>query len=355
MTAVTSKLHSPRSHSQPFAPGGRKSPQQPSSMAEHSDDAGLGHPWCRGPITDDRALIVAGTYRAGTTSLFTYLAGHPEIRPAKIKEPGFFFSLKWTEQPPPFPAGDEVAAYLSMFPRQPAGGVLLEATPNYLHDAGAAGRIAEAMPRAKIVLILREPVERLVSWYQHSLFQSRLVDVSFDDWIVPQLEHGGPEPQDYMQLALAHGRYSDDVAEFIRVFGRDGVHVIWFDDLRSDPRPVMEGVCRFAGIDPGYFATYEFAVQNAAMQMRRPRVHRAYMYFCRVVLRALAWSPRIQFRVKKVLFSAIPRYLPFVTQPAEEVAVAPELRRRLHDHYRDDLARLRELLGRPAPWEGRYG
>ena len=74
--------------------------------------AAWAHPWVEGVITEEPVLLIVGSYRCGTTSLFDYLAAHPALRPSIIKEPGFFFSERWAAQPSFYPPGEEARAYL---------------------------------------------------------------------------------------------------------------------------------------------------------------------------------------------------------------------------------------------------
>ncbi|HVT37388.1 MAG TPA: sulfotransferase, partial [Nevskiaceae bacterium] len=301
-------------------------------------------------------LIVAGTYRSGTTSLYTYLSGHPQVQPSSIKEPAFFFSERWAETPPVYPPGHEVEAYLSLFKRKPQGNTWLEATPNYLHDPGCAERIRAALPQAKIVVVLRDPVSRLVSWYKHSLFQGRLgASSNFAEWIGGQLADPRPEEtRPYMQRAVVHGRYSRYLEEYYRVFGRANVRVVWFDDLEANPRQVMQDICGFAGIDPAYFDDYRFKAQNQSMQFNRRWLYNAYMRVCRLLVAASAPLPRLQFQVKKVVYSIAPAFLRWVTRPADEVDMPEATRLALVEYYRQDIEPLRQVLGTKIPWAGAY-
>ncbi len=315
------------------------------------------HPWVDGPISDEEFLMIVGAYRSGTTSLFSYLANHPEVRPASYKEPGFFFSLEWAKQPPRYPPGREVDAYLSSFRRRPGGHLLTEATPNYLFDPGCAARIRAALPRAKIVVILREPIERLVSWYRHSVFQGRITaDVDLATWVEGRLDDTRPMPElNFMEQALRHGQYSNYLPEYFEAFGRQSVHVIWFDDLDGRPLETLHRLCRFAGIDSGFFDSYQFTRENAAMQFARGRLYAAYIRGCQVLVRALRGAPTLQYHMNRAIFAPEPRLLRMATKPADAVRVPSELRARLVDYYRPDVEPLRRLVGEDVPWAAEYG
>jgi hypothetical protein len=314
------------------------------------------HPWTQGVISSAPALMIVGSYRCGTTSLFSYLAGHPEINPSLIKEPGFFFSRRIRETPSPYPAGHEVWAYLSMFRRKNAP-VLLEGTANYLHDPGCAERILGALPNAKVIIALREPVARLISWYKFiQLRQWWDGTCGFERWIrEQQADHRPVDQRPYHLQALQHGLYSDYVRKYLDVFGRERVHIVWFDELKRDPRAVMIRICRFIGIAPGYYDTYVFPTQNEAMKIRRPRVFRIYRGLHRLFFRLLQPFPRLQHELRVLFFGYFePAILGFFTGPADPVSVPETLQDELRRFYSHDLAALCAVTGQDVPWLGAY-
>lgn len=326
----------------------------------HRPEAAVGwHPWIKdgAPLTRQPALLVVGGYRCGTTSLHSHLAGHPGINPATIKEPAFFFSVRWQDRPPIYPPGHEAQAYLAMFRRR-SGRVLLESSATYLNDCGCAERIAAALPGARIVIALRDPIDRLVSWYKFRVFQGwARPDAGFAPWVEAQLADPRPPGQrGYFENALHHGRYASYVAEYLEAFGRERVQFVWFDELTCDPRTVMRRLCDFAGLDPAYYDTYGFPRQNESMKIRRPRAFRIYRAIHGRFFGAMRRvSPRLNFRLRELLFGVLePRYLGLFTGPADPVTVPPALARALRDYYRPDLAPLAQLTGRRPPWHDRY-
>lgn len=314
------------------------------------------HPWVSGRLTEEDVLIVAGGYRCGTTSLFSYLAAHPDVNPSLIKEPGFFFSLRIAQQPPAFPPGHEAAAYRSLFRRRGAR-LLLEGTSNYFNDPGSAGRIAAALPHGRVVVLMREPVARLVSWFKFLRLQRQIdATLDFETWIRRQLEDPRRTTErPYLLQAVEHCRYAGYLDEYMRVLGRERVLPLWFDDLKTDPRATLRRVCRFAGIDPAFYDDYAFPRQNESMKIRRPRLFRAWQMLHKGAARLLQRWPRLQYEMRAQLFGHVePRVLPFFTGPADAVDVPPALARELRAHFIDDLAPLQDLVGTQAPWQAEY-
>src|SRR5690348_13644789 len=102
--------------------------------------------------------VIAGVNKAGTTSLFHALAAHPDVTASKVKETHFFDPLKYGEPTPP------LQEYARFFPREATTPVVLEATPGYFYGGDPlATALREALPDARVVVVLREPGERAFS------------------------------------------------------------------------------------------------------------------------------------------------------------------------------------------------
>ena len=120
-------------------------------------------------------FLVIGAPKAGTTALHTALAAHPGLDMSAIKEPKFFL----TDGPPPDRGGGpgDVQTYRehvwrrtdyeALFAGAPPGTLRGESTPFYLYDRDAQRRIGELIPRVKMIVILRDPVERAHSNWTH--------------------------------------------------------------------------------------------------------------------------------------------------------------------------------------------
>ncbi len=119
-------------------------------------------------------FFVAGVPKAGTTALHSALARHPALYLAPVKEPKFFL----TDGPPPAEGGPgdiktyrehvwRRADYEALFEPAPAGALKGESTPFYLHNRAARRRIKTLIPQARLIIVLRDPVERAHSNWAH--------------------------------------------------------------------------------------------------------------------------------------------------------------------------------------------
>ncbi len=217
-------------------------------------------------------VIIAGANKCGTTSLFRYLAAHPDATGSVIKEAGFFHGRL------PAEPGAAAAAYGELFgPTEDRRRVLLEGTPTYLDGGLATARIIhDTVPGARLIFLLREPAERLASYYRskQGLKSAPTYGLTFDEFVaaaagaetLPAEERTPAQAQLLHQLAK--GRYAEHLEAFLKVFSPADMLVLFYDDLRADARAVTERAAAFADLDPGYYADYNFSVEN------RSRTHR---------------------------------------------------------------------------------
>ena len=149
-------------------------------------------------------LIIPGVYKSGTTSLFEYLALHPEICGASEKEPGYFNRLRrGKKQPPP------IEKYLQYFKHCGTQKYLMEASPVYFRNGAiVAQAIKKYLGDVKIIVILREPVERLISDYKY--WKSLLAidqQLDFEEYIEEYIS--GKNPEGWIFRRIEQGFYAD--------------------------------------------------------------------------------------------------------------------------------------------------
>ena len=112
-------------------------------------------------------IIIAGSNRSGTTSLFHYLSHHPEINPSKVKQTNFFLSMTHyhSKKVIPINYSDDIHAYSDLFHKSVAR-FEMEASPDYLYSKGTAIRIRNYLNcPPKLIFLLREPNDRMKSWF----------------------------------------------------------------------------------------------------------------------------------------------------------------------------------------------
>jgi len=193
----------------------------------------------------EKFLIIAGTFKSGTSSLFTYLNQIDTIEGSSIKETGFFVPAKYD-----MPIGDQ-KQYLSYFKSSEDSNYFMEASPGYLYGGK---KIADALrerlgPNTKIVFLLRNPVERFISFYK-MLSHANVVDIpsdvseqklSLQQYIDACKNYIGNndftnEKSDYVYNGLMDGAYVSFLKEWFHVFGQDNIRIVFFDDLTHQPK-----------------------------------------------------------------------------------------------------------------------
>jgi hypothetical protein len=210
-----------------------------------------------------------------------------------------------------------------------------DASPSYLCDPECADRIKSAIPKAKIIISLRNPVERAYSHYLMECRRGREV-MDFEQALqfdLARAERGWGKSAQYIELGL----YADQVKSFLTAFGRDRVLVVLFEELVRDTRRTMEQVADYLGIDPGAFPESVFMQAHNSFEVSRGPLARKVLRMQPLRVWAKKWVPRgaRQFVRNRFLFAARPK-----------PELLPSIQRRLASGFEEDLQALEELLGR---------
>jgi hypothetical protein len=218
-------------------------------------------------------FFIVGAPKCGTTALYTYLAAHPGIFMSPVKEPYHFCGDLRLGLPRIADRDDYLALFASARAEQLAG----EASVWYLYSTKAARSIREFNPAAKIVAILRSPVDMLFSLYGHYRFSGMEPLDTFEDALAAENDRRAgrrlPSRRDVRETLLYRdvARYSAQLQRYFDEFGRDRVHVILFDDIRARPAVAYRETLEFLGADPTFMP--EFRIVNQARQPRNSALH----------------------------------------------------------------------------------
>lgn len=281
-------------------------------------------------------FFIVGAPRCGTTSMYTYLKQHPEIYVSVDKEPHFFGS---DLSPMPGTIREE-ELYLQLFagagdrPRAGEGSVW------YLSSERAPHEIRAFSPDARILILLRDPVEMARSLYSLYSRTGNEDLPTFEEALAaePERRQGRRIPPGaYYPAGLLYtdaARNAARVERYFEVFGRENVHCILFEDFTRDTAGVYRKALEFLGVDPRFEA--EFDPRKAAQRVRMQAI---------LQLRRAPEEVRrrMQFKEMKQHESAAPR-----------PPLSPELTARLRELFSDDVSRLGELLGKDlGAWKGK--
>ncbi|MEX2400247.1 MAG: sulfotransferase domain-containing protein [Rhodothermales bacterium] len=199
-------------------------------------------------------FVIVGAARSGTTSLYRYCAEHPEIFMSGVKETNFFSSnpFEFTR-----------ATYERLFETANGACAVGEASPSYLYDAVAPAAIKQAIPECRIVIILRDPGERLISDFYYSQGWGSNLDVDFTTFLTACIEREGAGRQGFVPALMAEkGMYAEQVQRYLDVFSERRMFIRLFDDLQENPRKVVAELYEFLGVDSSFEPELE-QVHNA--------------------------------------------------------------------------------------------
>jgi hypothetical protein len=179
--------------------------------------------------------LIIGAMKSGTTSLRAYLDAHPQAFCARE----IHFFNKFFDRGPDW--------YRAQF--ADAGGVpaVGEKCPEYLYYADVLERIASALPDAKMIVILRNPIDRAYSHYWHERRGGR-ERLSFPEAIAAEPERMRADPRTPFSY-VERGRYLPQLEHLFALYPRERVLVLLFEDLEQKPAETFSRACRFLGID----------------------------------------------------------------------------------------------------------
>jgi hypothetical protein len=255
-------------------------------------------------------FLVIGGQRCGTTSLYRTLRSHPAVLPPVLHKGVHYFDtsypagMSWYRAHFPLRAtADRVERRTGMRP------VTFESSPYYMFHPLAAERIARDLPGVKVIVLLRDPVERAYSAHAHELargFETERFERALaleESRLAGEVERIAADPR-YTSHSHQHhaylqrGRYAEHLERLASVFGRERMHVVDSHRFFADPEPVYDAVLGFLGLEHTGYPVFER--HNA-----RPR------------------SP-----------------------------LSEELRGRLEEYFAPHDERLAEWIGRPLSWRG---
>lgn len=210
-------------------------------------------------------FIIAGAMRSGTSSLNSYLRDHPQVAVSRPKEVHYFDVN--------FDRGEEW--YLSHFDGSEHATAVGEATPDYLYDLEAPGRIATVVPEVRILLLLRDPAERAYSHYWHNVAVGK-ESLGFEEALAAEPERivSGDEARAAYSY-VDRGRYGPQVERLLSVIPAGQVLVQTFDEMTTDPVTVYRRTCSFIGVDPTHEPASLGEQVNAFTRYRSPAVRNA--------------------------------------------------------------------------------
>ena len=280
-------------------------------------------------------FLIIGAQKAGTSSLYEYLREHPQVYMSPTKEPGYFkFGGARSDWVLPEDVIDR-DEYLRLFDGVRDEIAVGEASTGYLNHPMAPSRIREAVPDAKLIAVLRNPVDRAFSAYSMRVASGEEAR-SFPDAIAPELDPDTVRSTKGQWKYLRNGFYGRYLTRYFDLFPAHQLRIFLYEDLSRDPRQLVCEVFDFLAVDPSFVPdlathhnTSSYTVKSASLD----KVVRRFpgKDLARRVVPTEVWvGARRSVRRRN---SRIPEF------PAE-------VRRRLVDFFRDDILLTEQLIAR---------
>jgi hypothetical protein len=288
-------------------------------------------------------FLILGAMKAGTTALYTQLGTHPEVFMSPVKEPNYFAfagqDLNFQAPIDRRPDGinhtsitdwdDYRALYDAADPDQARG----EASHTSLYWPDAADNVKRRVPDARLIAILRNPVERAYSEYLHF---RRDGDEPLDSFAAALDAEEERIRNDWaMGRYVDRGRYDEQLERYLGRFDREQIRIVLHEDLLQSPETVLRSLCSHIGVDPSVELQRDRRVNKSGVPERE------WMHTVLTGLQPVrdALGPLIPDDIVEWANALKNRNL-------EKPAMRPATRRRLVDTYRPHVRALEDLLDR---------
>lgn len=284
-------------------------------------------------------LFIVGAVKAGTTSLHNYLSQHPDIYMSPVKEPHFFSQVrpdpKWAHITTSISDPD---AYEELFRGATTEKVIGEASPSYLWEPNTPARIRAYAPDAKIIIMLRAPIDRAYSHYLMDVRGGRQ-QLPFDEAVKEDYTReskGWGVSHLYVELGLYH----EQVRRYLQHFGEEQVLIVFYEEFSGNTRATLRQVFEFLDVDTD-------VLQHIDYQTRHNPYAAPRNLFARAILSATA--------VRRIVHHLLPQPVRLFLRDrlfwhqSHKPRIDPEAVRFMRPIFYPDAVRLESLIGRPLP------
>jgi Sulfotransferase family len=293
-------------------------------------------------------FLIIGAAKAGTNALYHYLRQHPQVYMSPWKEPKFFAfeseadlgfrAANGRDAPVNASVILDQAEYEELFDDASDGELARgEASTHYLYVEKSPGRIKALIPDAKLIAVLRNPVDRAFSSYQH-LVRDDLEPLDFGAALDAEAQRIA-EHYAYLYRYTDMGFYSEQLDRYEKTFPENQLCVLLYDDLRSDPEGTCRRIFSFLGVDEDFVPDMSGEYNRSGVPKSR-LMHRLINPSAPMKRRLWNVTPRFaRERLLDVQTKIVNRNLQRQTMPEPE-------RDRLRDVFREEVGRLETRLGR---------
>jgi hypothetical protein len=293
-------------------------------------------------------FLVIGAMKSGTTSLYHYLKQHPQIYVSPGKEVNFF-ALEGSQLDFNGAEGKErinrsikrefatnIEEYRALFRGVSNETAVGEVSPLYLYSPEAPERITYYIPEAKLIAILRNPIERAYSAYLGITRDGREPLGEFSQ----ALQAEKSRIRDNWEWIWHYknvGFYHVQLKRYFDIFDRDQIKVYLYEDLKADPLCMLQDLFRFIGVDDTF--SPDISLRHNVSGVPKSGVLSGIVFGQNTVKSVI--RPLLPEGLRQRIVESL-RTRTLVEAPP----LAPEVRRELVEVYRDDILKLEGLIGR---------
>jgi len=272
-------------------------------------------------------FFIVGAPRSGTTSLYNYLKIIPQVFMSPVKEPGYFIPNDFR--------GFSEKKYLELFKNVKDEIVIGEASAGYLASQEAAFRIKKEIPNAKIIITLRDPVERTFSDYLNNL-RTGNVKITFEQDFENFLSNKG---KSHLKTSIPVSMFFKQVKNYLDIFGQENVKILIFEETVKDTRKTIENILEFLGV-------------NIQIPENIEKQYNAYSEPLGNVGTSIAENKTISKIAKKVFPDKNRENIlrTILNKKGKKPKLSEETKMKLQNLFLEDVKNLENLLERSLPW-----
>src|SRR6185312_2110687 len=288
-------------------------------------------------------FLIIGAEKAGTTFLHEALRRHRDVFMPPGEVPFF--------EDPDHSAPDALRQFSRLF--EPGFGkrAIGLKRPNYLHKPECPARIRQYCPDARLIVMLRDPVERAISSYYHYIRNGFVPLRHPDSGLAAIIAQGFQKRYPRSREVIDFGFYCRDLKRYLELFPRRQILILLMEDLSTNAYLLQHRTLHFLGLNPaqtrplppGKVNEGEYAMPRLVLQRLKSRLLHRYNDE-----RTRLWRKQRVGRAASLALACIERVDRRLRQTSianNGELVSPELRRRLAEHYIDDTLQLEKLLG----------
>jgi hypothetical protein len=279
--------------------------------------------------------VCVGAAKAGTTTLYALMSRHPEVATSVVKETDFYYEDRY------YAMGFD--RYIKRYFRPHfKTRLLFEADPVYMYGRGCMERLRNCAPNVRVIVMLRNPVDRAFSQYQYRMTYRRY-DESFEDMCEREFTRIAQGDEQRMEYGcLDRSRYAAQISEILRYFPREQVYFIVFEEFVRDQRGVFARLQRWLGLtelDVGE-AKENPGGEARSVVLARLLYHARYRWARALVGRLLFFAT-----ARRRVYALLGRLNLRERNPEAKFRLDPELRKRLLREFEQDVAAVEQLTG----------